>query len=85
MRVECSSVRNVRRMWLLDPKGGGGGLGEDDFRLLDFCERFFFLPFFLSRSVLSCGKKKSLLLLLLLLLQSLLLLLVFFCFFLTSF
>ncbi len=79
-------MRNVRRMWLLDPKGGGGGLGEDDFRLLDFCERFFFLPFFLSRSVLSCGKKKSLLLLLLLLLllQSLLLL-VFFCFFLTSF
>ena len=30
LRVECSSVRNVRRMWLLDPKGGGGGLGEDD-------------------------------------------------------
>ena len=23
-------MRNVRRMWLLDPKGGGGGLGEDD-------------------------------------------------------
>ena len=45
MRVECSSVRNVRRMWLLDPKGGGGGLGEDDFRLLDFCERFFFFAF----------------------------------------
>ena len=70
VRVECSSVRNVRRCGFWTQRvGGGGGLGEDDKR--DFWSFFAFL-------FVSVGfSKKSLSSFLLLLL----LVLVFFCFF----